>query len=65
MGHNQFSRFFLTIIMQIKRVANTVIKNFQSIIFTYRKNINKKQDNKDLQSNIYINEIFLFIKNII
>ncbi len=57
--HDQLSWLFLTIIVQVKRVATIFIKNFLSIISIYGKNVNGNQDNKDLQLDAYIITIFL------
>ena len=51
--------------MQIKKADDIFIKNFLSIIFIYRKNIDRNRDNKDLQLATCIVAILLLMKGII
>ena len=47
------------------KAVSIFIKNFLSIIFIYRKNVNENRDNKDLQLVLGIIAIFLLVKSII
>ena len=56
---------FLSIMMQIMKAAGIFIKNFLSIIFFYRMNVNEKRDNNNLRLAAYMITILLLVKGII